>query len=155
MIELNDQLKRLIKQLKNKNKKAASLDRICNEMIKTSSEFIKYSLEKLFNLILKSGAFPTSWSNGITTALHKSGNKDYPSNYRVICMGSCLEKLFCSILNTRLQNFSNNHKILHCSQIGFSPGHHTSDHIFSLRTLIDQHVTHSSRGKLYTCFVDF
>ena len=124
-------------------------------MIKTSSEFIKSSLEKLFNVILKSGVFPTSGSNGIITALHKSGNKYDPSNYRGICISSCLGKLFCSILNTRLLNLSNNYKILHRSQIGFSPGHCTSDHIFSLRTLIDQHVTNSPRGKLYTCFVDF
>ena len=61
----------------------------------------------------------------------------------------------CSILNTRLLNFSNNDKILHRTQIGFLPGHRASEHIFSLRTLIDQHVTHSPRGKLYTCFVDF
>ena len=52
----------------------------------------------------------------------------------------------------KLLNFSNNHKTLHRSQIGFLPGHR--EHIFSLRTLIDQH-THSPRGKLYTCFVDF
>ena len=88
-------LKRLIKQFKKlKNKKAAGLDGIRNEMIKTSSRFIKYPLEKLFNLILQSGTFPTSWSNGIITALHKSGNKDDPSNYRGICISSCLDKVF-------------------------------------------------------------
>ena len=87
--------------------------------------------------------------------MHNSGNKDDPSNYRVICISSCLGKVFCSILNTRLLNFSNNHKILHRYQIGFLPGHRASEHIFSLRTLIDQHVTHCPRGKLYTCFVDF
>ena len=58
-----------------KNKKAAGLDGIRNEMMKTSSRFIKYPLEKLFNLILQSGTFPTSWSNGIITALHKSEKK--------------------------------------------------------------------------------
>ena len=114
---------------------------ILTVMIKTSSRFIKYPLEKLFNLILQSGTFPTSWSNGIITALHKSGNKDDPSNYRGICISSCLGKGFCSILNTRLLNFSNKHKILHRSQIGFLPGHRTSEHIFSLKTLIDQQPT--------------
>ena len=76
-------------------------------MIKTSSSFTKYPLEKLFNLILQSGTFPTSWSKRIITALHKSGNKDDPSNYRGIW----------------LLNFSNNHKILHRSQIGVLPRH--------------------------------
>ena len=148
-----EEIHKAIKNLK--NKKAAGLDGIRNEMIKTSSSFIKYPLEKLFNLILQSGTFPTSWSNGIITALHKTGNKDDPSNYRGICISSCLGKVFCSILNTRLLNFSNNHKILHRYQIGFLPRHRASEHIFSLRTLIDQHVTHSARGKLYTCFADF
>ena len=41
-----------------------------------------------------------NWSNGIITALHKSGNKDDPSSFRGICISSCLGKLFCSILNT-------------------------------------------------------
>ena len=148
-----EEIHKAIKNLK--NKKAVGLDGIRNEMIKTSSRSIKYSLEKLFDLILQAGIFPTSWSNGIITALHKSGNKDDPSNYRGICINSCLGKVFCSILNTRLLNFSNNHKIFHRSQIGFLPGHRASEHIFSLRTLIDQHVTHSARGKLYTCFADF
>ena len=149
-----EEIEKAVKKFR--NKKAAGLDGIRNEMIKTSSSFIKYPLEKLFNLILQSGTFPTSWSNGIITALHKSGNKDDPSNYRGICISSCLGKFFCSILNTRLLlNFSNNHKILHRSQTGFLPRNCASEHIFSLRTLIDQHVTHSPIGKLYTCFVDF
>ena len=42
-----------------------------------------------------------------------------------------LAKSSSSILNTRLLNFSNNHKILHRSQIGFVPGHRASEHIFS------------------------
>ena len=41
-----------------------------------------------------------NWNNGIITALHKSGNKDDPSNFRGICISSCLGRLFCSILNT-------------------------------------------------------
>jgi len=35
------------------------------------------------------------------------------------------------------------------------PGCRTSDHIFSLRTLIDKYVNGSTRGKLYACFIDF
>ena len=29
------------------------------------------------------------------------------------------------------------------------------DHIFSLKTLIDKYVTHTSKGKLFSCFVGF
>ena len=44
--------------------------------------------------------------------------------------------------------------VLHEAQIGFLPGNRNSDHIFTLRTLIDK-VKQVSRGKLYTCFIDF
>ena len=57
-----EEIDKVIKKLK--NKKTAGLDGIRNEIVKTSLRFIRYPLEKLFNLILQSGIFPTSWSNG-------------------------------------------------------------------------------------------
>lgn len=33
--------------------------------------------------------------------------------------------------------------------------HRTSDHIFSLRTLVYKYVNHDPKGRLYTCFIDF
>ena len=45
--------------------------------------------------------------------------------------------------------------ITHQAQIGFLPNHRTSDHIFTLRTLVDKYVSHSQKGKLCTCFIDF
>ena len=68
-----EEIDKAIKKLK--NKKAPGLDRIRNEMLKTSLRFIRASLTKLFTLILKSGAFPTLWSDGVITGLHKSGKK--------------------------------------------------------------------------------
>ena len=81
-----EEIDKAIKKLK--NKKAPGLDRIHNEMLKTSSRFIRASLTKLFMLILKSGAFPTLWSDGVITALHKSGNKDDPSVIVILIVSS-------------------------------------------------------------------
>ena len=44
--------------------------------------------------------------------------------------------------------------ILHKSQIGFLPKNRTSDHLLTLRTLIDKYV-HCHREKVYACFIDF
>ena len=44
---------------------------------------------------------------------------------------------------------------MHPSQISFLKGFRTSDHIFSLRTLIDKYVTNANKGKLFCCFLDF
>ena len=45
--------------------------------------------------------------------------------------------------------------LLHNSQISFLPGHRTSDHIFSLQTIIDRYVKNTSGGRIYACFIDF
>ena len=76
-----------------------------------------------------------------------SGDTQDPLNYRGICIHSCLGKLFTSILNNRLQNHIRDKNILHHEQIGFLPNHRTSDHIFTLRTLVDTFVTHTTKGK--------
>ena len=73
---------------------------------------------------------------------------------RGICVSSCLGKLFCSVLNQRLSLYFEENKILHNSQIGFLPDNRTTDHDFTLRTLIDKYV-HYHKDKVYACFVDF
>ena len=138
-----------------KSRKAPGPDKIRNEMLKAGVQFLKTALQKLFNLILQSGFYPSSWCEGIITPIYKSGNKQDPGNYRGICINSCLGKLFTSVLNTRLKNFVIDQDILHEAQIGFLPNHRTTDHIFTLRTLIDKYVNQTTKGKLYTCFIDF
>ena len=94
-------------------------------------------------------------SECLITPIYKSGNKNDPSNYRGICISSCLGKLFTSVLNARLKKHLLQQNILHQAQIGFLPNHRTSDHIFTLRILVDKYVKHNAKGKLYTCFIDF
>jgi len=53
---------------------------------------------------------------------------------------SCLGKLFTALFNTRLRNFVRSQNLLHPSKIGFLEGFQTTDHIISLRTLIDKYV---------------
>ena len=137
-----------------KTKKAPGLDRIHNEMLKCGIHYLAFSLSILFNTILKCGYLPASWSKGMITAIYKSGDKSDPWNYRGICVSSCLCKLFCSILNQRLHNFIQERNLLHPYQIEFLPGFRTSDHIFSLRTIIDMNVTHTPKSKLFCCFID-
>ena len=56
---------------------------------------------------------------GLSHQFLKNGTKSDPSNYRGICVSSCLGKLFCSILNQRLLEHVESLEILHKSQIGF------------------------------------
>lgn len=123
-------------------------------MLQFSSQKIKTAMLKLFNLVLNIGNFPDTWSQGLITPIFKSGDKYDPNSYRGICVSSNLGKLFCSILNSRLQNFLSEHKVLSKSQIGFTPQHRTSEHIYTLHTLIQTHV-HQNNNTIFSCFVDF
>ena len=146
------EIRQAVKKLK--NKKSPFVDKIRNEMIKVSLESLMPIYIKLFNLILQSGKMPDIWCQGLMTPIYKSGDKSDPTNYRGICVSSCLGKLFCSILNQRLYLYFKENKILHNFQIGFLPESRTADHVFTLRTLIHKYV-HYHKEKVYACFVDF
>ena len=94
---------------------------------------------------------------GVVVLLHisyKAGGRSDPANHRGVCVSSCLGKLFCSILNQRVLDEVASLNILHKSQIGLLPNNRKADHVFTLRTLIDEYV-HSHNEKIYACFVDF
>ncbi len=146
--ELTDRLHAL------KPNKACGIDGILNEMIKYTNDKFKTAITKLFNIVLSVGYFPDTWNQGLITPIFKQGDKFEPNNYRGICVNSNLGKIFCSIINIRLQNFLKTHKILEKSQIGFLPKHRTSDHIYTLHTIIDKHV-HQNKTKIFACFIDF
>ena len=123
-------------------------------MIKSSLNELMPVYLQLFNKAFSSGTRPQNWCDGLITPIFKTGSKTDPSNYRGICISSCLGKLFCSILNQRLPEHVQSHNILHKSQIGFLAKNRTADHVFTLRTLVDKYVK-SHQTKVYACFVDF
>ena len=124
-------------------------------MIKSSVNILSKGYLKVFNKILVSGNFPEGWTEGIITPIYKSGNSLDASNYRGICVSSCIGKLFCSILNTRLMNYATKNQLIHPTQIGFIPGNRTADHAFTLKTLHDKYLKQNDGGKIYACIVDF
>jgi hypothetical protein len=137
-----------------KNNKAAGFDIIINEMLKCGQTVLVKPLSKLFNIILSSGEYPSQWSKGYIYPIHKSGEKDNPSNYRGIVINSCIGKLFTKILNSRLNEFLAKRNVIPIEQIGFTKKKRTVDHMFILRSLVEQHTTKGSKH-LYTCFIHF
>ena len=86
------EIKSLSKKLK--NKKTAFSDKVNNEMIKTSINFLYPAYQKLFNLVLQCGIYPDLWCEGSITPIFKSGDLSDPNNYRGICVSSCIGKFF-------------------------------------------------------------
>ena len=59
------------------------------------------------------------------------------------------------MLNNRLTTYCNENNLIDIKQIGFERGSRASDHIFTLKTLVNKYVVDRRGQKLYTCFVDF
>ena len=111
-----------------KNGKSAGADSIPNEMLKSGKELLIPPLTRIFNLVLSLGTFPDIWNNSILTTIYKKGDPYAPENYRGICIASCVGKLFCQILKSRLEKYTNDHNLNSKYQAGFKAKHRTTDH---------------------------
>jgi hypothetical protein len=134
--------------------KSAGIDMVSNEMLKSASDVLRKPLAHLFNVILKSGAYPSEWATNIIVPIHKSGVKNDQNNYRGIAISSCLSKTFNSILNKRLEMYMQNNDLWRKNQCGFMKNHRTEDNLFVFQTILQKYVK-QSKGKVYVAFVDF
>ena len=140
---------------KSENNKATGPDRIPNEFIKHAPTNILNIILQFLNLNLEKGLVASNWCLDFISPIHKEGSQDDPDNYRGLIIMNTLLKLFCSILNKRLTKYCEDNNILSKEQIGFCKNTRTSDHIFTLKTLVNKYVTDQKGKKLYTCFIDF
>ena len=62
-------------------------------------------LATLFSKLLKSGDPPEEWSKSIVLLIFKSGEMGNPSNFRMISLTSCMEKLFHQIFANRIESY--------------------------------------------------
>ena len=137
-----------------KSGKASGLDMVSAELLKNANENFMLVFTKLFNKLLHSGKFPEEWSVGIIVVLFKGGDEADLNNYRGITLLSIFGKFFLGVLLERLNGVVSQFEILEQNQIGFRKGYQTSDHIFTLRAIIENYFR-NNKGPLYVCFADF
>jgi hypothetical protein len=135
-----------------KNKKASGSDGISNEMIKASYSVLPNLYVDIFNTILRSGVFLSLWRENFIKPLFKGGDMNNPSCYRRIAISSCLIKLFTRIMFNKLDEYLENNNIICPEQKGFRKGMRTSDHIYTLKTLIVQYF--KKNKYVFACFID-
>ena len=145
-----------MQELKNlKNNKACGSDSIPNEFIKhATDEFLEVILTFL-NLNLRKGIAASDWCLDLISPIHKAGPKENTGNYRGICVMNSLLKILCSLMNERLTSFSSKFNLINKEQIGFQKNARTSDHLLTLKTVVNKYVSDKKVKKLYTCFIDF
>jgi exonuclease III len=139
-----------------KSGKAPGLDDISGDFLKSAENIVTPFLTKLFNHLYDRGVFPSQWCKSIIIPLLKKGDPKNPENYRGISLLSTVSKVFTYILNKRLYSWAENEQKISEGQAGFRKGHATTDHIFTLISMIQKCLYYGSkRKKLYACFVDY
>ena len=88
-----------------KTKKAPGQDGLTVEVYKSFNNQLINLLTKLFNNVLKTGEYPTTWAQGLICPIYKSGSSDDPNNYRGITLLNCIGKIFTSILYKRISDW--------------------------------------------------
>ena len=137
-----------------KNNKQPGLDLILNEFIKYGKDILLLPIVKLFNRILNSGTFPHNWNFSLVSFLAKNIDVYDCYNYRCLSLTSCFGKLFASLLQSRLHNHMENNNLYNKFQAGFRPGYITTDHIYTIKTIINKYLS-KCKSRIYACFVDF
>lgn len=114
---------------------------------------LAFCLAAIFNACRRVGALPQPWALCGVTPIHKGGDASDPGNYRGIAVGSLLAKLYASMLNERLMEWTERHNLRARGQAGFRKDRRTTDQVFVLRTLIES--ARAAKQPLYACYVDF
>ena len=103
-----DEIMEAIKQLK--YHKAAGVDRVVDEYIKSTTTLLMPVYVKRFNTIFDNGVLPDEWHTGIIIPIFKNeGSRLHPEHYRPITLLCCCSKLFTTLLNNRLSLFIEEH----------------------------------------------
>ena len=146
------EVKAMIAKLK--DKKVAGIDTMISELLKNLDEPALNIIVKIMNKIFDTGEFPEEWAVEIIVILFNWGEKNDINNYRGITLLSVIGKLLVGMLNERLTKFVEKHKIVYENQAGFRKGYRTTDHIFTLYSVI-HHTINVKKKPLYVCFIDF
>ena len=138
---------------KAKKEKACGLDEIPVEVLGNTNCISL--LTTMFNMCYKQGIFPSLWKKGIITPVPKGNMIDPrdPWGYRGITLANSSYKLFCSVLNNRLQTWVDQNNLLANEQNGFRKERSCLDQITSLVNIID--TRKKCKQSTFAAFIDF
>ena len=155
---------------------SAALQRLHNgrsgALLGYTSEFLRYAVQSpdpadeqamhthvllshltaVLNTAFNTGKIPNTWQTSLITPIFKRGDRADPTAYRPIAVGEPLARLYASILNRRLIDYTETRELRSHTQAGFRPRLSTVHQLFTLQHLIDKQK--HKKQQLYCCFVD-
>ena len=146
-----EELKKVI--TRTKINKAAGPDEVYYESLKALDE---PSLEKLLehlNKALKDGNIPNDWKHCRLFPIYKNmGSKLEMQNYRPIALISNIYKIFTNLLNKRVNDYMNIHRMMPSEQAGFQKGKDTHTNIITVSNIIRH--CNLTKSEFHAAFID-
>ena len=118
--------------------KSQGPDRIHPRILKETSQFVKLPLEKIFRKSLDEGVLPEDWKTANVTAIHKSGDRKKPENYRPISLTSVPGKIMEKIIRDELVNHMERNNLFTEAQHGFISGRSCTTQLLEVMEEITQ-----------------
>jgi len=143
------EVRKAIKSLK--NGKAPGIDMVTAEMLKAEDKETPRILTQLFGKIWEDENIPEEWKTGLIVKLPKKGVLSDCNNWRGITLLSLTSKIFSKIILGRMSTVIE--PTLRQEQAGFRGGRSCSNHIFTLRQIMEQSAEWNAT--MYATFIDF
>ena len=142
-----EEVKAAIKAMK--SGKAGGADGVTAEMLKAEEAETPRLLMCIFREIWESETIAEAWKTGLIVKLPKKGDLVDCNNWRGVTstLFPITSKVFSNIIHTTLDEY------IRKEQAGFRPGRSCSDHIFTLRQILEQ--SKEWNAPLYANFIDF
>ena len=134
-----------------KKGKAPGDDKITADMLKADTALSAGILYPLLSRAWEEETTPKDFRNGTIITLPKKGDLRKCDNWRGITLLSVPGKVLCRIIYSRLR--ASLEKILNEDQAGFRRERSCTDHIFVMRTIIEQALEWNTA--VYLHFIDF
>ena len=124
-------------------------DKVVNEFLKYCRSVLIGKIEELFNKIFESEAIPNQWREAILINIDKEKkDKEKLENKRGISLSNSKSKVFEKVIVRSVHNeicFTG-------AQTGGRPNRSTIDHIFTLKSVIEQRFY--EKKQTYVAFID-
>lgn len=137
--------------MKLKNGKSPGPDGIAPELFKVDADLAARELHPIVHEAWESQTFPLNWKEALIVKLPKKGNLSLCTNWRGIALQNTVAKLVAQIILDRLS--ASLEPILRKEQAGFRRGRACTDHVNTLRIIVEQ--SRELQSPLYLLFVDF
>ena len=124
------EVKRAVFALKNTN--STGIDGLALQYLKDSLIITLPYISTVINTSIVNELFPEIWKHAIIKAIHKSGDKDEPSNFRPISLLPVLSKILEKVISIQLIDYLESNKLINDSQYAYRQKLSTEDALMSI-----------------------